>query len=84
MLAPAEVPKEDNSVVPKGVEETGIGVCLQRLMVSLEFTVTGPIEMDELAFQASEAHGSLICGVDVINIVVLGRLSGLTTWPFKL
>ena len=53
-------------------------------MVSLEFTVTGPIEMDELAFQASEAHGSLICGVDVINIVVLGRLSGLTTWPFKL
>lgn len=78
MLAPAEVPTEDNSVVPKGVEETGIGVCLQGLMVSLGFSVTGPIKTDELAFQASEVLGALIGGVD-IHVIVFCGLSGLTT-----
>lgn len=78
MLAPAEVPTEDNSVVPKGVEETGIGVCLQGLMVSLGFSVTGPIKTDELAFQASEVLGALVGGVD-IHVIVFCGLSGLTT-----
>lgn len=83
MLAPAEVPTGDNSVVPKGVEETGIVVCLQGLMVSLEFSVPGPIKTDELAFQASEVLGALICGLDIHVVVLICGLSGLTTLAQK-
>lgn len=79
MLAPAEVPKEDNSVVSKGVRESGIVVCLQGLMVSFGSTVSDPTEIDGLALWASEVLGAAKCGVDG-NIVVLCRLSGLTTW----
>jgi hypothetical protein len=79
MLAPAEVSKEDNSVVSKGVKETGIVVCPQGLMVSFESTVPDPTETDGLAFWASEVLGAVICGVDG-SIVVLCRLSGLATW----
>ena len=73
MLAPAEVSKEDNSVVSKGVKETGIVVCPQGLMVSFESTVPDPTETDGLAFWASEVLGAVICGVDG-SIVVLCRL----------
>lgn len=77
MLTPAEVPKEDNSVVPKGVKESGIVVCLQELMVSLGSSVPGPTETDGLARHASEVLGAVICWVDG-NIVVLCKLSELT------
>lgn len=79
MLAPAEVPKEDNSVVSKEVKETGVVVCPQGLMVSFGSTVSDPTEIDGLALSASEVFGAAICWVDG-NIVVLCRLSGLTTW----
>lgn len=47
-LAPAGVKKEDNSGVPKGVEEAGAVVCpLGGLILSLGPPVTGTVAIDE-------------------------------------
>lgn len=47
LLAPADVSKEDNSGVPKGVEEAGTVVCTQGLILSLGSTVTDTIAIGE-------------------------------------
>lgn len=47
LLSPAGVKKEDNSGVPKGVEEAGTVVCPQGLILSLGPPVTGTVAIDE-------------------------------------
>lgn len=48
LLSPADIKKEeDNSGVPKGVEEAGTVVCPQGLILSLGSTVTGTVAIDE-------------------------------------
>lgn len=47
-LAPADVKKkEDNSGVPKGIEEAAAVVCPQGLILSLGSSVTGTVAIDE-------------------------------------
>lgn len=59
-LAPNGIPKEANSVVPKGVEKAGIGVCPRVLIVSVGSTVTGLTETVALTVEASEVLGTLV------------------------
>lgn len=47
LLSPAGVKKEDNSGVPKGVEEAGTVVCPQGLILSLGPPVPGTVAIDE-------------------------------------
>lgn len=48
LLSPADVKKkEDNSGVPKGIEEAGAVVCPQGLILSLGSSVTGTVAIDE-------------------------------------
>lgn len=76
-MVPTGIPKEANSVVAKGVEEAGVGVCPRVLIISVGSPVTGLTETVALTVEASEVLGTLVCVPRMYGSIVVGIIVGI-------